>query len=264
MFVGFLMIGLFIAALAGVVSVAAGYAAKIARQRAASIEQFGQNYGMQMVDRIHPHATRWKFTRDPINFSAADEYPAIQFLKAFRCTISNVLEGRDDRGQIMRTFDAQYTVSTGKSSTTYYFSIASVDTGQYLPELAIQKEGLWDKVKRMFGNDDIQTGNGDFDKRFRIQCQDEPFARSLIMSEMQDRISAQPYSGIYLTAGKAVVLKVSLAQPTELGSMLDQASFLAERAVRPEELSRVRYALEHSGPAVITGEEESLRDFDEL
>lgn len=257
----FLGLGIGIAAL---VTWGAKHAAKTARERADALMNFGSRYGMRMVDQIKKEATHWKFTREPINFSARDEYPSIGIFKIYNCQYSNVLQGKDDRGQLMRTFDAQYTVSTGKSSHTYYYSVASVNTNTALPEIAIQREGLWDKVKRLFGTSDIHTGNQVFDDMFRVESNDEPFARSLLMSEMQDRIAAQPFTGIYITGGQATVVKLGLAKPEELDGMLNLASTLAEKAVRPDEISRVRYALEHSGPAPISPDDHSIRELDEI
>jgi len=259
----FLAVVAFIVVFALLITWGAKHAAKEARKRAAALMEMGGRYGMHLVDRIHENATHWKFTRDPINFSAKQEYPSIGIFKIYNCRYSNVMQGKDDRGQPMRTFDAQYTVSTGKSSTTYHFSIASVDTNYAFPEVAIQREGLWDKVKRLFGDDDIRTGNEEFDKTFRIECSNEAFVRSLLMSEMQEQIAAQPFTGIYLTGGKAVVLKFGLAQPAELERMLNLASIIAENAARPSEMSRVRYALEHSGPTSMGSDIEAMQELED-
>ena len=251
----------FIGAIVALVVVAGNYGFKKAKERADALSELGRQYGMQMMDPFHKKATAFKPSREPLKFAARNEYPAVPLFKIHNCIVSNVVEGKDDRGQRMRIFDAQYTVSTGKSSHTYYYSIATVDTGQHLPELALHHESLWDKMKKWFGKDDLQIGNEQFDKRYRVECNDEAFARSLIMSEMQDRLMVSNYAGQFITGGKVVVMKLGWAQPAEFAQMLDHASFIAERATRPDELSRVRYALEHSSrPLADTPQQ----DFDEI
>lgn len=243
----FAIIGAFI----GLVAFASKASFKLAKQRAADLEAFAAPFGMRMVDRFADNATQWNMNRFPINFNARDTYPAIDILRIPNCRIYNVLEGLDDQGRTMRTFDASYTVSTGKSSTTYYYSFATVDTGQFLPELAIRNETLWDKIKAAFGNADIEVGNESFDKLFRINCSDEAFARSLIMSEMQDRLQAARGFSTFITKGQVVVMKFNYATPQEFSHMLDHAAFVANRATRPEPMSQVRYALEHATPPPI-------------
>lgn len=243
----FAIIGAFI----GIIAWASQASFKQAKQRAADLEAFAAPFGMRMVDRFAANATQWNMSRFPINFNARDIYPAIDIFRVHNCRIYNVLEGLDDQGRILRTFDASYTVSTGKSSTTYYYSFATVDTGQFLPELAIRNETLWDKIKAAFGNGDIEVGNESFDKLFRINCSDEAFARSLIMSEMQDRLQAARGFSTFITKGQVVVMKWNHATPQELSHMLDHAAFVANRAARPEPMSQVRYALEHATPPPI-------------
>lgn len=260
----FLGILAFIGAFVGLIAWAAKASFAQAKKRAHDLSEFGQSIGMRLVDSFAPHATAFHMHRLPINFTPVHEYPVIKMFRAYACRISNVLEGKDDRGRFMRSFDAQYTVSTGKSSTTYFFTIASIDTNAPVPDLAIETEGFWDKVKAAFGVTDLQIGNESFDKTFRVTCADEAFARSLIMAEMQDRLIANREFSTYISGGKVIVVKsYSVATTNEIGRMLDHADFIADRAVRPEPLSQVRYALHHSTPVNIDEVEQQVNDFPE-
>jgi hypothetical protein len=246
----------FIAGLFGIVAAASAAQRKAAIARADNLRDFGHPLGMNLIDQVIPNGGIFNTRRTPINFDPRKEYPGIDFFRMHNCTITNELEGKDDQGRRIRSFDAQYTVSTGKSSVTYYYTLATIELRCPVPEMTVAHEGLWDRVKEFFGHHDVVVGNEEFDKKFRINCPDEAFVRSLLMSEMQDRFLHQGPWSFYLTGNQLVLMKSSLAQPTELGEMLNEGAFIADRIEQPETLSQVRYALHHASAPVSEVEEQ--------
>jgi hypothetical protein len=84
------------------------------------------------------------------------------------------------RGAEGSAFQYQYTVSSGKNSTTYRFSCALVATPFHAPHLRIGTEGFFSALGRMVGLRDIEVESPQFNERYRVRCDDERFAITLL------------------------------------------------------------------------------------
>lgn len=83
--------------------------------------------------------------------------------------------GEDDS-----VFQYQYTTGSGEHSTTHRRSVALVAVPFRAPHLVISSEGIWSKLMRAVGVRDIEVESPEFNERFRVRCDDERFAITLL------------------------------------------------------------------------------------
>lgn len=90
----------------------------------------------------------------------------------------------------MGDFSYQVTTSNGKttSTTTYHFSylILELPFRQHVPSLLIRREGMFDKLKGMFGFDDIDFESAEFSRRFYVKSDDKRFAYDVVDPRMME------------------------------------------------------------------------------
>ena len=137
----------------------------------------------------------------------------------------------EQNGRTVRMFELSYVVSTGKHSHTVFYGVASASVGKPVPLLDVRYEGLWQKVKELFGKADVQLDNPDFDKKYLIKTNDEQFARSVLDYRLQEEMLQEPYDGHLLTGQNAVVYSYGVCTTEKLQALLERANRLADRAV---------------------------------
>lgn len=208
-------------------SVSASFKNTLARTQ--QMKGLGESLGLVMLDPLLPDSTMWKQKRMPLAVNLKALHADVPLIKMASSVIDCVLEGQN-KGRLVRLFDLRYTVSTGKSSHTYYFGFAAVSIGKATPTLDIQGEGLWQKVKALFGKLDVQVDNPEFDKRFQINGNDEMFARAVLDYGLQEQLLRQPFAGHTIANGWALVYVVGLPTPTQYPELLARAQLLADRA----------------------------------
>ena len=86
----------------------------------------------------------------------------------------------------LSVIEHSYTVSTGKSSTTFYNTVARVEAPAAWPALRLSEEHLFHKLGGLFGMKDMQLDNEHFNKRWRITCDHEDFALLVLTPEVQE------------------------------------------------------------------------------
>lgn len=85
-----------------------------------------------------------------------------------------------------------YTVSTGKTSTTYTRMRAPYSTADGF-HFTIYREGIFSEIGKWFGMQDVTVGYEDFDRDFIIKGNDEEKLRQLFSNQrIRDLIAAQP------------------------------------------------------------------------
>lgn len=79
-----------------------------------------------------------------------------------------------------------YTVGSGKNSTTY--STARI-FGENSKDLTFEfhREGMFSKLGKMFGMQDIETGDTKFDKMFVVKSSDPDFMQVALLPEIKEK-----------------------------------------------------------------------------
>lgn len=128
---------------------------------------------------------------------------------------TNVLTG-DFQGRHVVSFNYQYTVSSGKSSTTYHFHVVALSLPAALPGLQLSPEGAGASIAKFFGGQDIRFESKAFNDAWRVQGPEGQFAYDFIHPRMMDRLMAPDALGRAITVeGADILLAVTGKQELE-------------------------------------------------
>lgn len=124
---------------------------------------------------------------------------------------TNVLTGQvNSKSGVVRqalSFNYQYTVSNGKSSTTYNNHIVAVFLPHYIPTLTIAPEGIGAKIAKLFGGQDIQFESEEFNERWRITGDHLAFAHAVVHPQtMEYLMMYAPGNVAYHLLGDALLI----------------------------------------------------------
>lgn len=112
----------------------------------------------------------------------------------------------DPKDPTASVFDYEYTVRSGagdnRSSRTYHHTCAVLAVPFSSPNLSLDKQGFFDRIAIGFGGSDVQIGHAEFDELYRVKCNDEAFARTLL---------DQRFVGFLLQEGRAGEIGIELA-----------------------------------------------------
>lgn len=132
----------------------------------------------------------WQFDPGP-DRSHDDRYSHFAFFRQGRRRAAyNTMRGTleiDGRSYRAQGGDYRYTVSHGKSSTTYRTSYLIVHLPfVVVPELHVRREGFFDRVAGAFGFDDIDFESEEFSRRFHVKSGNRRFAYDVIHPKMME------------------------------------------------------------------------------
>lgn len=123
-------------------------------------------------------------------------------------TIEPAMIGRDGDGNNWFLFDYRYTVSSGKSSTTYRYSIVIAQTPVMFPTMSLAPENVGFSVGKFFGMRELQVESEEFNKRFFIKTTDEKMSVDLLHPMAIEMFLRQPLFE-WQTSGPFVMLHIS-------------------------------------------------------
>ena len=102
---------------------------------------------------------------------------------------SNLLFGQRN-GLLWEFFDYQYTTGSGKNRTTHHYAVAAAKVPLAFPPTRIRPEGMFDKLKGLFGFEDINFESEEFSRRYHVSCADRKRAFDLIHPRMIEFLMA--------------------------------------------------------------------------
>jgi hypothetical protein len=90
-------------------------------------------------------------------------------------------------------FRYKVTRQSGKSSstTTYHFSYLIVHPPWDTPPLLVRPEGVFDKLKGLFGFDDIDFESAEFSRKYYVKSTDKRFAYDVLHPRMMEFLLAE-------------------------------------------------------------------------
>lgn len=157
----------------------------------------------------------------------------------------NVLDGTW-QDMPMKEFDYWYYTESsdgkGNTSKTYHhFSCALTEVSIDSTPLTISHENVLTRIGDHLGFDDIQFESEDFNRAYRVKCEDQKFATDLIDARMMQWLLPQEGWGFELT-GPYLLAYCDRLSPTELIPLLGTL-----KAFR-DHIPRVVYDLHGSKP----------------
>lgn len=137
----------------------------------------------------------WQYTAaDPFNLPA--RWPGTPFDDGYDRTAENVVTG-EVNGRPMVAFDYSYktdsTDSDGKTSTTTHsYAIYALGMPCGLPELHLRPEGVFSRIGKALGMDDIELESEEFNRRYRVRCPDPKLATDVLTPRTMELLLAVP------------------------------------------------------------------------
>ena len=108
-------------------------------------------------------------------------FPSLKFLRFLTRPLR--LEGQH-RGIRLQVY--HYQVSSGQSSTTYATVRATLENERGLA-FTFSKEGIFSKVGKSLGMQDVATGDARFDGLFVVKCNDPEFIARALIPQVRER-----------------------------------------------------------------------------
>jgi hypothetical protein len=188
-----------------------------AKKRRELFSSFARSQGWRWVARDDSWTAR--FREAP--FGDGDDRKAL-----------NVLDGQF-RGRPMVAFDYSYethsTDSRGnRSTTTHRYAICALSLPAALPSFELTPEGFLGRVGTMLGMQDIELESEDFNRRFRVQCDDPKLAYDLLPARTMQALLARPALHVRLWGADALCWENGTHSPSELLARLDTLSTLLD------------------------------------
>ena len=108
---------------------------------------------------------------------------------------------------LLGDFEYKVTRQSGKSrsTTTYRFSYAMFRVPWEVPQFAIRREHVLDKLAGALGFDDIDFESEEFSRRFHVKCADKKFAYDVIHPRMMEFLLASPHAPIELVGSWCII-----------------------------------------------------------
>jgi len=146
-----------------------------------------------------------------------DEYAQFEIFRRGHSRVArNTMSGTVllfDRPCELVAGDFRYKVTSGsgknRSTSVYRFSYLIVHPPWDTPSLLIRPEGMWDKLKGVFGFDDIDFESDEFSRKFYVKSSDRKFAYDVLHPRMMEfLLLAQPsmldieYGALCLSDGR--------------------------------------------------------------
>ncbi|HVF06475.1 MAG TPA: DUF3137 domain-containing protein [Frankiaceae bacterium] len=139
------------------------------------------------------HSKGWQFApHDP--FGLPGRWGGAPFNAGYDRRAANVITGEHD-GKPFVAFDYSYKEdsrdSEGKTTTrTYCFAIVALGMPCALPELHVGPEGVFSRIGRVMGMQDIELESEDFNRAFRVRCPNPKLATDILSPRTMEALLA--------------------------------------------------------------------------
>jgi hypothetical protein len=133
----------------------------------------------------------WRYSyADP--YDLPSRWGGTPFGKGYARQAEHVISG-DVHGRPMVAFDYEYkedsTDSKGnRDTTTYHFFVCVLRMPGPLPELAVAPEGFFSRIGQVFGVHDIELESEDFNRAYRVSCDNPKFASDVLHPRMMEML----------------------------------------------------------------------------
>jgi hypothetical protein len=131
-------------------------------------------------------------------------------------------------------FEYRYSSGSPSSSSSHTYSIAHLDLPIQLTAMTVTPMSVFDKIGKLMGGQDIQTGNLDFDRNFRITGADAELIRKLISPKMMDWIEKCGEQGFEVRGNRVLIYKYG--EITEMFVAVGRNSLLEFWDLLPDDL----------------------------
>lgn len=135
-----------------------------------------------------------------------------------------VISGTRD-GLPLSIFDFEYWEQGGRSRDYHYFTCAVLTIAAACPDLRLTHETALTRLEEHLGHHDVELEYDDFNRQFRVTCEHQKFAFSLLDAQMMRWLMATDAFQYLEIAGSWVLLAGPRLKPPywlNLGNWLDE------------------------------------------
>ena len=137
--------------------------------------------------------------------------------------VENFITGQQE-GRPLGCFDYWYcdesTDSKGRRSRTYHrFTCALLTMELSAPHLRLGHEGFFSRIGNALGIDDVELEYEEFNREFRVKCDDQRFAFSLFDGQMMEWLLTAPRFEVMEIGGSHALLAHRRLPPEEWPSL---------------------------------------------
>lgn len=187
-----------------------------AKKRTQALQNFAQENGLEFVGE---NSTR-----------TIDAQTAL-FDRGSMRRFRNVMNGKWN-GFELSAFDYQYTINSGKSSTTITQTVAAFVQQSPLPWFELRPEGFMDRVGEVFVHRDIDfDSNPQFSRRYMLRGKNEDAVRTLFAPALLSYLEMLPAGDLLHIEGEGKTLLLYRARVKvaveDLRAFLDEMSGIA-------------------------------------
>jgi hypothetical protein len=164
--------------------------------------------------------------------SWAERYAGNPFGEGDHRRAANVLNGQfRNRGMVAfdYSYETQSTDSDGHSTTTTHrYAVCALSLQGNLPRFELVPEHLLGRLGTMLGMQDIELESEDFNRRFRVRCEDPKLAYAILPARTMEVLLARPALHLRLAGADAICWENGAHSPAELLARLDTLSQLLD------------------------------------
>ncbi len=106
-----------------------------------------------------------------------------------------------------RAFEYYYSVPSRSGTTTLQFSVAQLDLPIYLPDVQVRQEDVFSRIGTAFGKQDIEVGEKEFDRMFRVRGKDEEAIRSFLNEDVRKWLMQDDNRGFEVMGYRVMIFK---------------------------------------------------------
>ena len=128
-------------------------------------------------------------------------------------------------GLSLCVIEHSYTTGAGKSQSTHVHTVGAVKCPQSWPRVTLTRENLFTRIGTALGMTDLDLENPEFNRRWRVDADDENFALAAISPQVQELLASDGGESSEAWRLGSGLLAVSVARrlgPERIGRLLDR------------------------------------------
>lgn len=145
---------------------------------------------------------------------------------------ANVLQG-SYRGRQMVAFDYSYQTHSsngqgGQSTQTHRYAVCVLQLPTWLPRFQLTPESFLGRVGTMLGMQDVELESEDFNRRYRVRCEDPKLAYDVLPPRTMELLLRRPALHLRLAGADALCWESGTHSPVQLLARLDTLAALID------------------------------------
>jgi hypothetical protein len=198
----------------------------------AAVAWFSYVQAKKRQELFHQFALGQGWTWVARDDSWADRFAGQPFGTGDHRRADNVLQGSFG-ARTMVAFDYSFQTHTdngkgGRSTTTHRYAVCALALPAWVPKLELVPEGLLGRIGTALGMQDVELESEDFNRRYRVRCDQPKFAYDVLPPRTMEALLGQPALHLRLADTEALCWEdgthspaVLLARLSALSSVLD-------------------------------------------